>query len=976
MSASCDKQNRKEEPVMEILKTVFGYDDFRPLQKEIIDHILEKKDTLVVLPTGGGKSLCFQLPALMFDGITIVVSPLISLMKDQVDQLQQMGVSAVCLNSSLPAEQYRHHVSLIRNNRVKLLYIAPESLVRPSILEMLQAVTVDCLAIDEAHCISAWGHDFRPEYRHLAQIRQQFPQAACAAFTATATPTVQKDIQTSLGFSQDTGFRPFIGSFDRKNLLIRVVFKDNPLQQALDFLGYHTDDSGIIYCLSRKQVENLSRQLAARGFSVRPYHAGLDDSERNRFQTEFIKDDVRIMVATIAFGMGIDKPNVRFVLHYDLPKSVESYYQEIGRAGRDGLDAECLLLFSHADVPRLKSLVTSQDEQRNRAAWFHLEDMVRFAEAEDCRKKRLLAYFGETAAQDGCGMCDNCLTPQEQVQDISIAAQKFLSCVKRTGERFGAGHVIDVLRGAETKKIFQFRHHLLSTYGIGKDLSKKQWFYLSRQFQSKGFVQREDNYGGLTLTPEAWRVLKGETKVSGWQDPRHKLSRPEEAATGTESGETPAHHPDLFEQLRQKRKELADQAGVPPYAVFPDKTLMEMATYFPRTDNAFLGTFGVGQTKLEKYGPAFMALIRDFCTAHDISDIPERKPPGFAIVESSPKDKRHFQVGQLYHEGASVTHIANQFHVKPATVINHLYRYFQEGHRIASGHVIDECALSPDVREKVLQAFDRHGYQLLKPVFEAMDREIPYEDLHVLRTYYLYVNEIDGPSETESGTNHDPGVQEKKIVCLAWSRKYSGHCLAGKEMVPDGKWIRPVSQTETGELARHHLPEENRSPIRLMDILSIPVSAHCPHGCQQENYLIGNGSWKKHGTVPVSSLRSLCDPVQTLWINGYSSSNGKNDRIPVDMIKESIHSSLVLILPENLVIHVEEGINLLKQVRISFAFNGIFYKLPVTDPEVESSCLKNPLGNYPLTEPEIYLTISISEPYEGFCYKLVAGLMK
>jgi ATP-dependent DNA helicase RecQ len=962
---------------MEILKTVFGYDTFRPLQKEIIDHILEKKDALVVLPTGGGKSLCFQLPALVFDGLTIVVSPLISLMKDQVDQLGEMGISAVCLNSSLSAEQYRHHVSLIRQNRVRLLYIAPESLVRPNLMELLHTVTVDCLAIDEAHCISAWGHDFRPEYRQLAQIRQQFPEAVCTAFTATATPTVQKDIQTSLGFSQDDGFRAFIGSFDRKNLVIRVMFKDDPLQQTLDFLASHKDDSGIIYCLSRKQVENLSGQLAALGFSVRPYHAGLDDTARNRFQTEFIKDDVRIMVATIAFGMGIDKPNVRFVLHYDLPKSVESYYQEIGRAGRDGLDAECLLLFSHADIPRLKSLVTSQDEQRNRAAWFHLEDMVRFAEAEDCRKKRLLSYFGETAAQDDCGMCDNCVAPQEQVQDISIAAQKFLSCVKRTGERFGGGHIIDVLRGAETKKIFQFRHHLLSTYGIGKDLSKRQWFYLSRQFQSKGFVQREENYGGLTLTPEAWGVLKGETKVSGWQDPRHKLSQPVAEATNAESAESPAHHPDLFEQLRQKRKELADEAGVPPYAVFPDKALMEMATFFPRTDTDFLNTFGVGQTKLEKYGPAFMALIREFCTTHGISDVPERKTPAFAIKESSPKDKRHFQVGQLYHEGASITDIADRFHVKPATVINHLFRYFQEGNPIASGQMIDICSVTEALRTKALKAFEAHGYILLKPIFEALDREVPYSELHILRLYYLYVNQIKCPSLPEDNhgrQHHDP--KEKQIVCLAWSRKYSGHCLAGKEMVPDGKWIRPVSQTETGALTQCHMPDENTSPICLMDILSIPVSAHCPHGCQQENYLIGKGSWKKHGTVSISSLRSLCDSVQTLWINGHSSGSGKNDRIPVEMIKENVHSSLVLILPENLVIHVQEGINLLKQVRISFAFNGIFYKLPVTDPEVESSCLKNPLGNYPLTETEIYLTISISEPYEGFCYKLVAGLMK
>ncbi len=743
---------------MEILKTIFGYNDFRPLQKEIIDHILAKKDTLVVLPTGGGKSLCFQLPALVFDGLTIVVSPLISLMKDQVDQLQEMGVSAVCLNSSLAPDQYRHHVSLIRQNRVKLLYIAPESLVRPQILDMIDAVTVDCLAIDEAHCISAWGHDFRPEYRHLTQIRSRFPEAACAAFTATATPAVQKDIQASLGFSRDTGFKAFIGSFDRENLLIRVLFKEAPLQQTLEFLNTHKQDSGIIYCLSRKQVETLSAQLADRGFSVRPYHAGLTDEDRHRFQTEFIRDDVRIMVATIAFGMGIDKPNVRFVVHYDLPKSVENYYQEIGRAGRDGLDAECLLLFSHGDIPRLKTLVTTPDEQQNRAARFHLEDMVRFAEAEDCRKKRLLAYFGETAKYDDCGMCDNCLAAKDQVQDLTTEAQKFLSCVKRSGERFGAGHVIDVLRGAETKRIFQFRHHLLSTYGIGTDLSKKQWFYLSRQFQSKGFVQREETYGGLTLTPAAWGVLKGETTVSGWLDLRHRLPQAEEAATGAESADSaiPPHHPDLFERLRQKRKELADQAGVPPYAVFPDKTLMELATFFPRTEEDFLNTFGVGKTKLEKYGPAFMTLIKDFCAVHAISHVPERTPPAPVVTDTVSKEKRHVQVGRMYHDGMSVKDIAGQFHVKQITIIHHLYRYFQDGNRIQAGHVIDDCAVPPDVQEKVCQAFDTHGYHFLKPVFQAMDREIPYDDLHRLRIHYLYANHIEPPSKMDDETNADP----------------------------------------------------------------------------------------------------------------------------------------------------------------------------------------------------------------------------
>lgn len=961
---------------MEILKTVFGYDDFRPLQKEIIDQILEKKDTLVVLPTGGGKSLCFQLPAVVFDGLTIVVSPLISLMKDQVDQLKEMGIPAVCLNSSLSVDQYRNHVSLIQKAQVKLLYIAPESLLRPRILEMLQTVAVDFLAIDEAHCISAWGHDFRPEYRQLSQVRQRFPGSVCAAFTATATPAVQKDIQTGLGFLKEKGFRTFIGSFDRENLLIRVMFKQDPLTQTLDFLSFHKQDSGIIYCLSRKQVESLSGQLSSRGFSVRPYHAGLEDADRQQFQTEFIRDDVRIIVATIAFGMGIDKPNVRFVLHYDLPKSVENYYQEIGRAGRDGLEAECLLLFSHADIPKLKSLIQTRDEQRSRAAWFHLEDMVRFSEAEDCRKKQLLSYFGETAARDDCAMCDNCLAPQDQVRDLTIEAQKFLSCVKRTGERFGAGHIIDVLRGGETKKIFQFRHQLLSTYGIGKDLSKKQWFHLARQFQSKGLILREEQYGGLVLTPAAWAVLKDGTQVSGWLDPVHKLPATGKAAAENESAESAAHYPKLFEKLRQKRKELADKAGVPPYAVFPDRTLVEMATFFPETDEDFLNTFGIGRAKLDKYGPEFMPLIRDFRTAHAISEVPERKIQVSAVTENSPKDKRHFQVGRLYHEGALIKDIALRFNIKSATVINHLFRYFREGNRITSGQVIEECSLAPELQQKVLQAFDDHGYQFLKPAFEALDREIPYEDLHILRLYYLYLNGIECSSENGDESNQHPGPQEKHIICLAFSRKYSGRCLAGKEENPEGMWIRPVSHRETGELTLEEMSDDKALSFGLLDVLSIPVSAHCPRGCRQENYLIAGRSWKRVGTMPISSLGPLCDPVQTLWINGYHSGSGKNDRIPLEVIEEKVFSSLVLIQPENPVVHVEHGINLLKQIRLSFIFNRIFYRLPVTDPGVEEVYLTQPVGNYDLQALQVYLTISISEPYKGYCYKLVAGIIK
>ena len=596
----------------QILKSVFGYDDFRPFQAEIIKNVIGKDDTLVIMPTGGGKSLCYQIPALIFPGLTIVISPLISLMKDQVEQLVQMGVSVTYLNSSLTLDQYRRNVQRVRRGEVKLLYMAPEALLKPNMLTMLSSVEVDCLTIDEAHCISEWGHDFRPEYRQLLEVRNRFPNATCIALTATATPRVREDIKRNLGFATAN---EFIASFNRENLYIQIAPKYSPLHQTVEFLHSHPDQSGIIYCYSRRQVDDLYGALEGKGFSVKPYHAGLSEKERTRNQDLFIKDDVQIIIATVAFGMGIDKSNVRFVVHYDLPQNIETYYQEIGRAGRDGLRSDCLLLFGYGDIQKINYFISKKEGHEQRVANIHLNALLRFIETEVCRRIPLLNYFGEAYSVSKCHMCDNCLIEEKDLEDITLQAQKFLSCAKRTGEMFGAGHIIDVLRGSKAKKILKFGHHDLSTYGIGQDYSKKQWFHLSRQFIQKGLLVQDMEFGSLKLTDKAWGVLKGEEKVSGMVAADRVHDTPE-------SDMDLDYDRDLFEILRKERKRLAESAGIPPYIIFPDRTLVEMATFLPQRMESLLGIHGVGEVKAEKYGLIFLNIIQEYCRTHEIEGAP------------------------------------------------------------------------------------------------------------------------------------------------------------------------------------------------------------------------------------------------------------------------------------------------------------------------------------------------------------------
>jgi ATP-dependent DNA helicase RecQ len=591
----------------ESLKKIFGYDTFRPPQQEIIEGLIRGEDAFVLMPTGGGKSLCYQIPALHRKGVGIVVSPLISLMKDQVDALLACGVRAAFYNSSLKSEEARQVLAQLHRQELDLLYVAPERLMSDGFVERLREIPIALFAIDEAHCISQWGHDFRPEYCKLGQLRQLFPDIPLIALTATAEPHTRKDILERLGLRAN---QCYVSGFDRPNIRYTVLEKHKPFAQLTTFLQGRREEAGIVYCLSRKRVEKVTEQLRDAGFSAAAYHAGLPAPQRQRVQEDFLRDEVQIIVATVAFGMGIDKSNIRYVVHYDIPKNIESYYQETGRAGRDGLAAEALLLFGYGDIVLARGLIeNSGNAEQKRIELHKLNTMVGFAEALSCRRQVLLGYFGDRLEQD-CGNCDICLNPPELV-DVTEDARKALSCVFRVDQRFGVGHVIEVLRGSKKERLLQLGHDRLSTYGIGADKSQEYWGSILRHLVQQGYLEQDvSNYSVLKLSESARPLLRGEQTIS-MAKPRAKVA-PLPKAVRRKVGDL-EYNPELFERLRAVRKGLADAAGVPPFVIFSDVALAEMAALLPTDNEGFLRIHGVGSHKLERYGADFLGEIQKFC---------------------------------------------------------------------------------------------------------------------------------------------------------------------------------------------------------------------------------------------------------------------------------------------------------------------------------------------------------------------------
>ncbi len=714
----------------DVLQTVFGYESFRPLQQEVIQQVLDKNDALVIMPTGGGKSICYQIPAVIFDGLTIVVSPLISLMKDQVEQLEQFGIPAVCLNSSLTPEKYEQNIEQLKRGEADLLYLAPETLLMNKTKELLSQLKVDCFTIDEAHCISEWGHDFRPEYRQLAEVRKEFPGSSCLALTATATPRVREDIKKTLEMDDS---QTFLSSFDRKNLFLKVADKDDPTEQVLDFLYTRKKQSGIIYCFSRRQVNELYLELKQEGHSVKPYHAGLSETVRNRNQDAFIRDDINIIVATIAFGMGINKPDVRFVVHYDMPKNIESYYQQIGRAGRDGLRADCLLLFSYSDTQKIRYFINQKEGQEKKIAEQHLNALLKFLEATECRRKPLLNYFGEEYTKEECDMCDNCLAVEDEVEDLTVQAQKLLSCISRTDETYGANYLADVLRGSKSKKVLDNNHDELSTYGIGMEWARDQWIQLSRLLLRQDYLEKDREYGSLKLKESARSVLDGTENVFGTLD-RTSASVDRKATARTTSDVEKKHDEALFELLRKKRKALADEKGIPPYAIFPDTTLMEMSYYFPQNDEHMMQIYGVGSIKLKRYGDIFEKIIREYCEEHDVNI---RTQPLREKAEKVSSKEKHVLIGEAYNNGQSIEHLAEQYGVKKGTIVKQLKKYLEEGHSIRTEGIVKASSLSARKRDEVLDAMERKNPRMLRPLYNELDKEVDYNELRVMQLYYM-----------------------------------------------------------------------------------------------------------------------------------------------------------------------------------------------------------------------------------------------
>ncbi|MCK5510585.1 DNA helicase RecQ [Candidatus Parcubacteria bacterium] len=702
-----------------LLKKYFGYDEFRPLQAEIIDNVINKKDSFVLMPTGGGKSLCYQLPALKFSGITLVISPLIALMKDQVDALKANGIEAEFINSSLDSYQINAIIARAQKNEIKILYIAPERFALNTFQNFLNTLKIELIAVDEAHCISEWGHDFRPDYGNLNKLKTLFPSTPIIALTATATKKVREDILKQLNLEKA---ELFISSFDRENLKISVIEKKQALPKLINLLEKYKNESVIIYCFSRKETEEIADNLNLNGFSARAYHAGLEKNKRKLIQEMFVKDKINIIVATIAFGMGIDKPDVRLVAHYTFPKTLEGYYQEIGRAGRDGLPSECVMFYTYADTRKHQFFINKIDDFKLRErAEEKLAEVLRFSELVTCRKKYLLNYFGEKQKTDNCNSCDICTTEKEKI-DASVIAKKILSCIARTHSRFGAKYINDILLGKNIQKIKINWHDQLSVFGIVKNFDEAELLQIIKQLIVLDYIfKNEGQYPTLSITKKGAAFLQSEEKL--------ELNKPVCDISSVKQKIDLNFNQELFNELRKLRKDLAQKENVPPFVIFGDKSLQEMAYYFPQTKENFSHISGVGDKKLAQYGDIFLSIIINFTKNNNIEPVPLVNKNKIIIKTVGIKTKFNFKTKELIIKKTPIKRIAKIQNLKSDTIVNHLEKLIDAGEKLD----LEYLKLPRDNYETIKNAFIECGDEKLKPVFEYLNEKYPYDEIKLVR---------------------------------------------------------------------------------------------------------------------------------------------------------------------------------------------------------------------------------------------------